>query len=168
MASTASDAAAPATFTAKQLLLGLLDLIKATRSASELTVEGVSAAMKQPAQTFGPGHFGYGGTLTPEWGYGLEVKKAGSARTRLDLDFIDTTSNQSAAASGICQIDFDRFASDLQAQGFVRETVRGEHGRVAYEQFQRDSMSVIVDRIGEASTSPQEIAHACVRHVTVD
>ncbi len=168
MASTASDGAAPATFTAQQLLLGVLDLIKTTHSASELTVERLSAAMRQPAQTFAPGHVGYGGTLTPEWGYGLEVKKSGSARTRLDLDFIDTTSNQSAATTGICKIDFDRFASDLQAQGFVRKTVRGEHGRVAYEQFQRNGMSVIVDRIGETSTSPQEIAHACVRHVTLD
>lgn len=168
MASTASDGAAPATFTAEQLLLGVLDLIKTTHSTSELTVERLSAAMRQPAQTFAPGHFGYGGTLTPEWGYGLEVKKSGSARTRLDLDFIDTTSNQSAATTGICKIDFDRFASDLQAQGFVRKTVRGEHGRVAYEQFQRNGMSIIVDRTGETSTSPQEIAHACVRHVTVD
>lgn len=96
------------------------------------------------------------------------MKKAGGVRTRLDLDFIDTTANQSAPATEICRIDSDRFASGLKAQGFVCESVSGEHGRVAYVQFQRERMRVIVDRIGVPSTSPRHIAQTCVRHVSAD
>jgi hypothetical protein len=167
MASTASDAAAPATFTAEQLLLGLLDLIKATHSASELTVERVSAAMKQPARTFGPGHFGYGGTLTPEWGYGLEVKKAGAPGARLDLDFIDITPGKKALATAICKVDFERFSSELQHAGFSREAVRGEHGRIIYNRFDRPDLSIKVDTLPENNIPSGAAAHPCVRLVTV-
>ncbi|WP_251277300.1 hypothetical protein, partial [Enterobacter hormaechei] len=76
-----------------------------TTSTRELTAERLSAAMQAPAQTFGPGHFGYGGTLTPYWGYGLEVKLDGAAGTRLDLNFIDTSSDRKASAAAICQVD---------------------------------------------------------------
>lgn len=154
-------------FTAEQLLLHVLELIKSTRSASALTMERVSTVMQRPAQSFGPGHFGYGGKVTPEWGYGLDIKKAGSPGARLDLDFIDTTPDQSAPTTEICQIDFDRFSAELTGVGFARETVRGEHGRAVYEQFQGHGLSVIVDRIGDASTPPENAPPACVLHVTV-
>lgn len=167
MASTVSEAATPATFTADQLLARLLILIKDTASAKELTIEHVSAAMQHPAQTFGPGHFGYGGKLTERWSYGLEVKKGGSTGVRLDLDFIDTTPTKSASATDICQLDFNRFAAELKAIGFAHDSVRGEHGRVVYERFQRQSLGVIVDRIGGASLPADTPTPACVRHVTV-
>ena len=167
MGPTASQSTAPTALTAEQLLLRVLDLIKATRSSKELTIERVSAAMQHPAQTFSPGHFGYGGKLTPEWSYWLEVKESGGTGTRLDLDFIDTTPGQSAAATDICQLDFSRFSSELKAAGFVHETYPGEHGRVAYEQFNRNGLGIIVDNIGEASVPADKAKHTCVRHVTV-
>lgn len=167
MAPTASQSIAPTALTAEQLLLRLLDLIKTTRSSDELTIERVSMAMQHPAQTFSPGHFGYGGKLTPEWSYWLEVKEAGSTGIRLDLDFIDTTPEQSAAATNICHIDFLRFSSELKAAGFVHETYYGEHGRIAYEQFKRNDLGIIVDNIGEASVPADKSMHTCVRHVTV-
>lgn len=167
MGPTASQSTAPTALTAEQLLLRVLDLIKATRSSKELTIERVSAAMQHPAQTFNPGHFGYGGKLTPEWSYWLEVKESGGTGTRLDLDFIDTTPGQSAAATDICQLDFSRFSSELKAAGFVHETYPGEHGRVAYEQFNRNGLGIIVDNIGEASVPADKAKHTCVRHVTV-
>lgn len=167
MAPTANDASAPAPLTAEQLLLGLLDLIKTTRSASELTIERVSAAMKQPALTFGSGHFGYGGKLTPEWGYGFEVKKAGAPGTRLDLNFIDITPGKKASATALCKIDFERFSSELQSAGFTREAVRGEHGRIIYNRFDRPELSVKVDTVLEDSSPSGAKAHPCVRLVTV-
>jgi hypothetical protein len=167
MASTASDAATPSALSADQLLLRLLDLIKDTTSTRELTLERVSQAMQAPAQRFGPGHFGYGGTLTPEWSYGLEIKKAGAADARLDLNFIDTTADRKANASSICQVDFDQFASGLQAAGFKRETIRGEHGRVIHDRFDRPDLTIKVDTMAEDSTPSGKPAHACVRLVTV-
>lgn len=167
MATSASESATPATFTAEQLLLRLLDLIKSTRSTSELTIERLSVAMQQPALTFGPGHFGYGGRLTPEWGFGLEVKRAGSPDARLDFEFINATPESDMAATDICQVDFERFASELTAAGFTRETVWGEHGRVSYYGFDRPDMNITVDTRGEASVPPEKVSHQCVRLVTV-
>lgn len=167
MASTASDAATPSALSADQLLLRLLDLIKDTTSTRELTLERVSQAMQAPAQNFGPGHFGYGGTLTPEWSYGLEIKKAGAADARLDLNFIDTTADRKANAAAICQVDFDQFASGLQAAGFKRDTIRGEHGRVIHDRFDRPDLTIKVDTMAEDSTPSGKPVHACVRLVAV-
>lgn len=167
MPSSVSETAASSPLDAKQLLLRLLDLIKATTSTREFTAERLSAAMQAPAQTFGPGHFGYGGTLTPEWGYGLEVKRAGAADARLDLNFIDTSTDQKASAAPVCQIDFNQFASALAAAGFKRETVRGEHGRVIHERFNRPQLSIKVDTMPGNPDANGDATHACVRLVTV-
>ncbi|HDS1148482.1 TPA: hypothetical protein QDZ88_003011 [Stenotrophomonas maltophilia] len=157
----------PPSLDAGQLLLRLLDLIKTTTSTRDLTAERLSAAMQAPAQTFGPGHFGYGGTLTPEWGYGLELKRAGAADARLDLNFIDTSAGRKASAAAICQIDFNHFASALDAAGFKRQTVRGEHGRVIHERFNRPQLSIKVDTMPENPNATGDATHACVRLVTV-
>lgn len=167
MASTAADAATSPAPSADQLLLRLIELVKSTTSTRELTEERVSQAMQAPVQRFGPDHFGYGGALTPEWGYGLEIKKAGAAGARLDLNFIDTTASGKAAATAICQVDFDQFASSLQAAGFKRETIRGEHGRVIYERFSRPQLSIKVDTMPEIPSALGDAMHACVRLVTV-
>lgn len=167
MAPSVSETAPPSPLDAEQLLLRLLDLIKATTSTRDLTVERLSAAMQAPAQTFGPGHFGYGGTLTPEWGYGLEVKRAGAADARLDLNFIDTSADRRASAAAICKIDFNHVASALEAAGFKRETVRGEHGRVIHERFSRPQLSIKVDTMPENPNTAGDATHACVRLMTV-
>lgn len=152
---------------AGQLLLRLLDLIQATTSASDLTLERVSAALREPARIFTPGHFGYGGALTPEWSYGLEVKQAGTQDARLDLNFIDTGPQQKASATAICQVDFNRFAMALHAAGFARETVRGEHGRTIYHRFERAQLSIKVDTIPEHSAANGQAVQDCVRLVSV-
>ncbi|MBN5142666.1 hypothetical protein JY471_09015 [Stenotrophomonas maltophilia] len=167
MAPAVSETTSPSPLNAEQLLLRLLDLIKATTSTRELTAELLSAAMQAPAQVFGPGHFGYGGTLTPEWGYGLEVQRAGTADARLDLNFMDTSSDRKASAAAICQVDFNHFASALDAAGFKRETVRGEHGRVIYDRFDRPQLSIKVDTMPENPHALGDATHACVRLVTV-
>ncbi|MBL0734445.1 hypothetical protein JJW16_08700 [Stenotrophomonas maltophilia] len=167
MAPSVPETSPPSPLTAEQLLLRLLDLIKSTTSTRELTAERLSAAMQAPAQAFGPGHFGYGGTLTPEWGYGLELKRAGAADARLDLNFIDTSSDRRASAAAICQVDFNHFASALDAAGFKRETVRGEHGRVIYDRFNRPRLSIKVDTMPENPDATGGATHACVRLVTV-
>lgn len=164
---TAVEPAAPTALTAEQLLLRVLDLIKETRSSHELTIERVSAAMRQPALSFGPGHFGYGSRLTAEWDYGLEVKNANTDNTRLDLNFIDTTPNRKASAIAICKVDFDRFGAELQTAGFARQTVRGEHGRIIYDRFDRPDISIKVATTPEDSTPSGARANSCIRLVTV-
>ncbi|WP_312709545.1 hypothetical protein [Stenotrophomonas sp.] len=163
----APDSLSTTPLDAGQLLLGLLDLIQATTSASDLTLERVSAALREPARTFAPGHFGYGGALSPVWSYGLEVKQAGTPDARLDLNFIDTGPQQKAPATAICQVDFNRFATALHAAGFARGTVRGEHGRTIYHRFERGQLSIKVDTIPEHSAANGQAAHDCVRLVSV-
>ncbi|WP_343651862.1 hypothetical protein [Stenotrophomonas sp.] len=164
---TGSESAPTAPLGAEQLLLRLLVLIQATTSASDLTLERVSAALREPARTFAPGHFGYGGALTSEWSYGLEVKQAGTPGARLDLNFIDTRPQRSSPATAICQVDFNRFASALHAAGFNQETVRGEHGRTIYHRFERAQLSIKVDTVPENSAANDQTVHDCVRLVSV-
>ncbi len=152
---------------AGQLLLRLLELIQTTTSGSDLTLERVSAALREPARTFAPGHFGYGGALTSEWSYGLEVKQAGTPDARLDLNFIDTGPQQKAQATAICQVDFNQFATALHAAGFARETVRGEHGRTIYHRFERAQLSIKVDTVPEHAAANGQAVHDCVRLVSV-
>ena len=162
-----SESVPTASLGAEQLLLHLLELIQATTSASDLTLERVSAALREPARTFAPGHFGYGGALTSEWSYGLEVKQAGTPDARLDLNFIDTGPQQKAQATAICHVDFNRFATALHAAGFARETVRGEHGRTIYHRFERAQLSIKVDTVPEHAAANDQTVHDCVRLVSV-
>lgn len=164
---TGSDSLPDAPLDAEQLLLRLMDLIQTATTASDLTLERVSAALREPARTFAPGHFGYGGALTSEWSYGLEVKQAGTPGARLDLNFIDTRPQRSSPATAICQVDFNRFASALHAAGFNQETVRGEHGRTIYHRFERAQLSIKVDTVPENSAANGQAVHDCVRLVSV-
>lgn len=152
---------------AEFLLLRLADLIKQSRSAQDLTPDRVAAVMQRPVRFFAPDHFGYGGTLTPEWGYAFEVRGINAPNPRLDLDFIDTSPERSAAATDICRVDFDQFVSALVQDGFTRTTIFGEHGIVVYDRFDRPDLSIKVSSIGEASLPPEKPRRSCVQLVTV-
>jgi hypothetical protein len=168
MAPSIPETVAPAALSAEELLLHLLNIITHLQSTSDLTVENLSAAMQRPALMFGTRYFGYEGTLTSEWGYALEVDKAGTSAARLDLNFIDTTPEKRATATDICKVDFDQFAALLGGAGFKRETIRGEHNRIVYDRFDRQNLSVTVASISETSKPSGEPMHACVRLVTVE
>ena len=60
-----------------------------------------------------------------------------------------------------------KVASALDAAGFKRETVRGEHGRVIYDRFDRPQLSIKVDTMPENPNAIGDATHACVRLVTV-
>ncbi len=123
--------------------------------------------MQRPVTFFAPDHFGYGGKLTPEWSYAFEIRGVNSPNPRLDLDFIDTSPTRSAAATDICQVDFDQFVSALMQDGFNRTSIFGEHGIVVYDRFDRPDLSIKVSSINEASLPPEKAAHSCVQLVTV-
>lgn len=152
---------------AEFLLLRLIDLIKQSKSVQDLTPDRVSAVMQQPVTFFTQDRFGYRGTLTSDWDYTLEIEDNKSNGARLDLEFIDATPGRSASATEICHVDFDEFSSHLERIGFTRTTVHGEHGRVAYDRFDRPELSILVSSIGEARLPPEKARHRCVRLVTV-
>lgn len=163
-----SNAAYPSqNLTAELLLLRLVDLIKQSRSIQDFTPERVSAVMQQPVTYFTPDRFGYRGSLTRDWRFTLDVRTTDSVTERLDLDFIDRTPNRSASATDICQIDFDRFASEMANAGFSRTTINGEHGIVVYDRFDRPDLSIKVSSIGAAPPPPDGALHICVQLVTI-
>lgn len=153
--------------TAEFLLLRLIDLIKQSRSIQDLTPDRVSAVMQQPVTFFTPDRFGYRGPLTADWRFTLDVRTVNSVTERLDLDFIDRTPSRSAPATEICQIDFDRFASEMAKAGFSRTTINGEHGIVVYDRFDRPNLSIKVSTRGEAPEPLENAQHSCVQLVTV-
>ena len=152
---------------AEFLLLRLIDLIKQSKSAQDFTPDRVAAVMQRPVAFFVPDRFGYGGKLTSEWSYAFEIRGINSPHPRLDLDFIDTSPNRSAAATDICKVDFDQFVAALEQDGFARTTIFGEHGVVVYDRFDRPGLSIKVSSIGDASVPPGNARHDCVQLVTV-
>ena len=152
---------------AEQLLLRLLELIKSSETIQDFTPERMGEAMKVKAQTFGPGHFGYGVALTRDWSYALEVNEKGISGSRLDLEFIDRKSTKDSPATDICKIDFNRFASALETAGFKQQPLYGEHGEIVFHRFDRPGLSITVATRGEADEPIEKISHACVRLVTV-
>jgi len=145
------------------LLTRLLNLIRTTKSISVLTIEQLSTAMKQPARSFGPGKSGFSGNLTPRWGFALLLRNAGETRARLDFEFLDSSPRRDTSATGICSTDVDYVVSELEAVGFKRETVYGEHGSVLHDRFYRPGLSIEMDSIREPYSASSDTApRSCV------
>ena len=153
--------------TAEFLLLRLIDLIKQSTSVQHLTPDRVSAVMQRPVTFFTPDRFGYRGSLTQHWRFTLDVRTVNSVSERLDLDFIDITPSRSATATGICQIDFNRLASEMANAGFARTTVNGEHGIVVYDRFDRPNLSIKVSTRNAAPTPLETTKQSCVQLLTI-
>lgn len=153
----------PVTFSSEQLLTRLLNLIRTTKSISALTIEQFSTAMKQPARSFGPGKSGFSGNLTASWGFALVLRNAGETRARLDFEFLDGSPRRDSYATEICSADVDYVASELEALGFKRGTVYGEHGSVIHDRFYRPGLSIEMDSIREPhSASSDRTPRSCV------
>jgi hypothetical protein len=167
MASAEAEPANAAKINAGQLLSRLLDLIKSSKSIGDFTPDRVNAAMQLQDFSLGPGHFQYGGILTDNWSYGLEVDQASVHGPRVALEFVDKTPSRDAAMGDICQVDFDRFASELKGAGFKQDTVYGEHGITVYHRFDRPDLSIKISTNGEASDATGEIGRTCIRLITI-
>ena len=168
-----SQAPAPlpqSTRTAPELLQGLLDLFRASKSADDFTMDAVSKALGVPMQRFDANSFGAGAVLTREWAWSLEVLgKPKRDVSRLDFTFLpsDSRPNAASAMTNICQMDFEQFSAELEKMGFERTPYYVEHGRHMNDAFKRDSMRVEVYPQGEASDPLDKINHLCVRMILV-
>ena len=136
--STTPSSQAPAplsqsTRTAAELLQGLLDLFRASKSADDFTMDAVSKALGVPMQRFDANSFGAGATLTPEWDWSLEITvKPNRDAPRLNFAFRPSPtlgSNAAPSMTDICQMDFDQFSKNLENMGFKRTPYYAEHGR---------------------------------------
>ena len=165
-----SQAPAPlpqSTRTAPELLQGLLDLFRASKSADDFTMDAVSKALGVPMQRFDANSFGAGATLTPEWDWSLEITvKPNRDAPRLNFAFRPSPtlgSNAAPSMTDICQMDFDQFSKNLENMGFKRTPYYAEHGRHLKDIFNGEEMRIEIYPEGEASETIEAITHKCVK-----
>lgn len=163
-----STATAAQTFSpklnAEESMLRLLALIRTTQGVGDLTGERLSEHFGVDFITHN-GRWGFGERLTRDWWSAMEFDPASIEGPRFEFGFRADPPGTYPPASAICAIDFDRFAAELEAMGFVRETYRGKQNQVIYDSFKRSGFMVRVHTRGEADAPIEKISHACVETV---
>lgn len=169
MTSTAGSTTKPTPkLDAEHALLRLLELIRTTPAMRDLTQEKLAQVIGLDFVASGSGRYGAGERITQDWWYGVELDQTLAAGPRLDFSFNPDQTGAAPSMSEICALDFDRFASELEAMGFTRERYHGEHGRVIHDRFERAGLAVTVYSQQEASAPADKAAHACIRTVLVN
>ncbi len=152
---------------AEQSLLRLLDLIRDSKTVQDITTDRLQTTFGVPF-TLESGRSGFGERLTADWWSSIEFDPTHPRGPRVEFSFRPDQPSAYPPFTAICGIDFDRFAAELQAMGFSRETYRAEHNRIIHDLFQREGLAVTVYTRGEADSPPEKIAHACVRMVLIN
>ncbi len=155
--------------TAQDALTRILGLIRTSSSLDAFTPDYVSRAMGQAVRyrNDGTGRFGASGVLTPDWNYGFGINKTEAKGAWFEFLFEPNPPDASPSMSDICQLDFERFASQLEQMGFSRERNLVEDGRWMSEIFQRPGMRVEVFPRGEADTPQDRATHQCVEWIHI-
>ncbi|WP_147653811.1 hypothetical protein [Vulcaniibacterium gelatinicum] len=122
--------------TAEQALTRLLELIRTSRTLNDFTPERVSQVMGVEVEFArdGSGGFGFGERITPDWvqNFGMD-----GHRRFFEFSFDAVDPDASPDMTDICQFDFDRFSSELEAMGFSKKPYYAEHGRLLEYTFER-------------------------------
>ena len=163
---TASQSFSPR-LDAEQSLLRLLDLIRDSKTVQDITDDRLQATFGV-AFTTNSGRLGFAEQITQDWWSSFELDPARAQGAQFEFAFRPSQPESYPAATDICSVDFDRFAAELQKQGFSRETYRAEHNRVIHDLFQRPGLTVTVYTRGEADNPPEKITHACVQMVLIN
>lgn len=166
---------------AEQLLSRLLDLIRNSRSIKDFTPEKLQEVTGMTIEFANDGseRYGFGEQLTPDWSYGFGVDKSLFQGPRFELSFNEAIPGSSHPMTDICQIDFEKFASELESMGFTRAPhydsappappgqERLPHGSLLYWMFYRPELGVQVYPRGEANDPHEKISHGCVQMVLI-
>ncbi|MEG2803686.1 hypothetical protein [Stenotrophomonas sp.] len=164
---TAPVTSSPSSSTPEGILRIVLTLIQTSSAAQDISLDSFTQAIGSPPARFRADRRGYSGNLTEHWDFLVVLDKAGTTDARLDVEFIDATADRRAPAPEICAMSLEQAADELEAAGFRRETVYGEHGRYMYDRFRRSGLSVEVDSMGAPAVPPQRSMHACILAVRV-
>lgn len=166
---------------AEEVLTRLLDLIRSSKSIKDFTPERLHevTGMTIEYAKDGSERYGFGEQLTSDWSYGFGVDKSLPQGPRFELGFNETVPGTSPPMTDICQIDFEKFASELKSMGFTREPYydsappappgeeRLPHGRLFYWTFYRPELGIQVYPRGEANEPHEKISHDCVQMVLI-
>jgi hypothetical protein len=151
---------------AEQSLLRVLDLIRDSKTIQDITTERLRATFDVPFVE-SAGRFGFAEQLARDWWSSYEWDPTRAYGAQFEFAFRPSQPDAYPAATAVCAVDFERFAAELQKQGFRRETYRAEHNRVIHERFERPGLTVTVYTRGESDASPEKIAHACVQMIHI-
>lgn len=142
---TAEPTAAPASadLSATQALERMLDLIRASPRAADMTPDVVQRIVGVPLVQTRPHQFNYGQRLPGDWAFGVEIGQDETGRPRVDL-FIDPIPETPASPTPGCVPDYERVAGELASMGFARHSWYSSHRQWRYDYFHRDGMTVYV------------------------
>ena len=151
---------------AEQSLLRVLELIGGLRSIADIDMDRLASVFGLPFAERN-GRFGYAEQLTPEWWSSYEWDPQRRLGAQFEFAFRPAQPETDPAAGDICSVDVERFAAELERQGFARDTYRAEYGKVIHERFQRPKLTVTVYVRGESDASAQQAAHACIMMIHI-
>lgn len=151
---------------AEQLLVGLVDLIKNSRSAADITPALVSERLHRALSETDPGAYRSVARLTSDWIAAIVVDQEGPEPC-MELVFYDNNGRAEPAMTEICGYDAAQLSADLTAAGFVEEPTYGMHGGVIGRDYLRGELRVTVAIRGEADTPQAKVIHSCIQLVQV-
>ncbi|PPT76580.1 hypothetical protein XaplCFBP3122_09025 [Xanthomonas arboricola pv. populi] len=169
MTSSSPTHASSATPTAEGLLSRLLELIKGSKTISDLTPEYLSSTMGQAVHNVKDDDRRYRafGVLTNDWSYGFGLEETKLDGRWFEFRFDRNTAGASPPMTEICRLDFDSFTKQLEKMGFARERNVVEDGRWMSDFFTRPGMRIEVFPRGEAAEPQELVAHKCVEWVYI-
>ncbi len=135
--------------TAEQALTRLLELIRTSRYQSDFTPERLRQVMGTEINYAkdGADRYGFGDQITADWSYGFGVDKSSPNGRHFQFDFNPISPGASPDMGDICQLDFDKFSSELEAMGFAKTPYYVEHGRLMNYTFDRMRDGILEMRI---------------------
>lgn len=153
--------------TAEQVLLRLLQAIRGSDSIDDFTPDYLSKNFGIDFITYERGH-AVGEQLTKDWWYGLDKDDKAPLGALFTLSFRPNINNSYPDMTEICQVDFEKFASELEVMGFSRSKNYVEHGRYVGDSFSKPKMQIeIIARSEKMKLPPGEIGHGCIESIFV-
>jgi hypothetical protein len=139
--------------TAEQALGRLLELIRSSQHLDEFTPDRLREVMGTEISYAedGANRYGFGEQIAAHWSYGFGVDKSASTGPHFQFDFNPVPPGTSPDMTDICQLDFEKFSTELESMGFTRAPSYGEHGRLMHYTFKRVK-NEIVEMTVHAST----------------
>ncbi|BDU20080.1 hypothetical protein [Dyella sp. GSA-30] len=158
---------AQSTITAKEALQRLLGLLRESKSIKDFTPDFIGKGMGVNVTVVDQDTYGYGAKLSKDWGWGISRQNSHVTGPRIDFGF-SSDPGSNPAATEICDIDYIKFTSELEAIGFSRKENRGEHGRVVSENFDRPHLHVqVLAQAEHPQTQDGATNRSCVKTVII-
>jgi hypothetical protein len=153
--------------TAKEALQRLLGLLRESKSIKDFTPDFIGKGMGVNVTVVDQDTYGYGAKLSKDWGWGISRQNSRVTGPRIDFGF-SSDPGSNPEATEICDIDYIKFTSELEAIGFSRKENRGEHGAIVSENFDRPNLHVQVLAQAEHSQTQDGVANrSCVKTVII-